>query len=97
MTGRIVTAPEESLGYEIEQDVRGIELQVRTLQTLTRAVKTIQPDEKLQARILEVDKYFGSDHSCKMYHVNPDYFGHKALVEARKVDARMKESRGFSC
>lgn len=91
---RIVTVSEGSLGFDIEQDVRGIELQVRTLRTLTRAVKGTQPDEHVQARIVGIKKYFGTEKDCKVYHVDPDYSGHKALVEARKIEAKMRETLG---
>ncbi|KAK5006958.1 hypothetical protein LTR28_005846 [Elasticomyces elasticus] len=80
----------ELLGTSIEQNLQGIELQVRTLRILTRAVQGLQPDDQSQlvrSRVAEIKKYFGTEKACKTYHMNEDLSGHAALVEAREIAA----------
>ncbi|KAK4991141.1 hypothetical protein LTR50_002071 [Elasticomyces elasticus] len=72
------------------QNLQGIELQVRTLRILTRAVQGLQPDDQSQlvrSRVAEIKKYFGTEKACKTYHMNEDLSGHAALVEAREIAA----------
>lgn len=77
-----------SLPASIEQDIKGIELQIRTLRRLTRSVRQTQQHESeraLRSHVEEIKKYFGTEDLCKIYSSGDVVPGHVALERAQEI------------
>ncbi|RMZ70559.1 hypothetical protein GMOD_00000666 [Pyrenophora seminiperda CCB06] len=77
--------------FVIHSCLQSIELQIRNLKVLSRALQEATPDAREEVAavsklVAETVKYFGSQEALHRYSINEIYSGRKALDEARHAE-----------
>lgn len=80
----------ECLVFVVESGLHSIDLQIKSLKRLTRALQDATPDGKEEVEAVaelveEVGLYFGSAEAMRRYNIDTKFAGRRALEEARCV------------
>ncbi|WPG97750.1 Hypothetical protein R9X50_00053100 [Acrodontium crateriforme] len=82
--------PTTLVSVQVEQEIKGIRLQMRTLRRLTRTIRESQENEEtkaLRAHVEEIRQYFGTQEAARTNGVDAGVPADRALAIAREMAA----------